>query len=137
MSEHPVPEIHPKMDIVDILYLLLKQSRQQTHYKELIRQALELKGQSVEGDMFLRQAAAVLTQMNLDVRFFHHGKGIWGLKEWSPKQKTPRVPLLTPLNKREREPINDMDDGEEEELEKNFIIDDFDFSDSTEEDYDD
>ena len=137
MSGQPVPEINPKMDVVDIIYYLLKNSREQTHYKELIRQALDIKGQVLEGEAFQRQAASILTQINLDIRFFHHGKGIWGLKEWSPKQKTPRIPLLTPLHKREKEPLDDTDEEDEDDLEKNFIIDDFDMGPSDEEEYDD
>ena len=136
MIEQPVTEINPKMEVVDVIYHLLKRSREQTHYKELIREALEIKGMVLEGEAFQRQAASILTQINLDIRFFHYGKGIWGLK--SPKQKSPRVPLLTPLHKREKENHDDLDDIEEEDdLEKNFIIDDFDMGDNLEEDYDD
>ena len=137
MSDQQVPEISPKMEVVDIIYQLLKRSREQTHYKELIRKTLEIKGQTLENEAFQRQAASILTQINLDIRFFHYGKGIWGLNEWSPKQKTPRVPLLTPLHKREKEPPDDADEEDEEELKKNFIIDDFDMVSHGEEDYDD
>ncbi len=137
MSDQPASEINPKMDVVEIIYLLLKKSREQTHYKELIRQALDIKGQVLDGEAFQRQAASILTQINLDIRFFHHGKGVWGLKEWSPKQKTPRVPLLTPLHKREKEPLDDLDEGDEEDLEKNFVIHEYDMDAVDEEEYDD
>jgi DNA-directed RNA polymerase subunit delta len=138
MSQNAVSDIHPSMDVVDIVYQLLKKSREQTHYKELIRQAMDIKGQSTEGDEFQRKVAAILTQINLDIRFFHYGKGIWGLKEWSPKQKAPRVPLLAPLHKRQDDSIELNEDEEEEDIEKNFIIDDFDFDEEDDhEDYED
>ncbi len=130
--------IDPGMDTIDIMCCLLKERKKQIHYKDLICEALEIREEPAEREEFQRKAAALLTQMNLDVRFHHYGQGIWGLKEWSPKEKPPKVPLLKPLHKEQREPLS-IDDEEEEDVEEDikesFIIDEVEFDDDEEEEY--
>ncbi len=118
---------------VDLAYAILKDKKEPVHYRPLIEQVLEQKGKPEEG--LERVIAAILTQINLDNRFFHHGGGFWGLREWAPKQKAQRVPLISPLHKRQRETPEDSEEEEENELERGFIINDFEYTETEEEDY--
>jgi len=69
----------------DIAYQLLQKQGQAMYFKDLITEALQASGKRVYS---LAQAIAeVHTQINMDSRFAHAGKGMWGLAEWSPQQQ--------------------------------------------------
>jgi len=135
MNQTEKPPSRPRLSDVDIAYAILKERREPMHYKELVEQIFQTGGAGPEEGR-QRVVASILTEINLDNRFFHHGGGLWGLREWAPKQKTQRVPLLSPLHKRQREDPDEHEDDEENELEHGFIINDFDFAGNEEEDYD-
>jgi len=71
-SREPFPEIALR---------LLRERRQATHYKDLIQAVLAERGDVSATPL---QMAHVLTQINLDSRFVHMGRGIWGLRDWAP-----------------------------------------------------
>jgi len=76
----------------DIALRLLRTRRQAIHYKELI-EAVLLERSDVAPSS--EQMAYILTQINLDARFVHMGKGIWGLRDWAPANHR-STPLVIP-----------------------------------------
>lgn len=68
----------------DIAYQILRQAGSPMHFKELINKVLEEMG----GPVYSRGQAMseVHTQINIDSRFIHMGKGMWGLAEWVPQR---------------------------------------------------
>lgn len=73
----------------DIAYQILRQAGSPIHFRDLINQVLAEKG----GPIYSRgQAMAeVHTQVSIDSRFLHVGKGSWGLVEWTPQRSTGRT----------------------------------------------
>lgn len=80
-------ELNAKMSEVDLAYGILYNSGKPLYYKELIEKILDIR--PVEGKDVGHIMAAVHTEINLDYRFVHLGKGIWGLKEWSKGYEKP------------------------------------------------
>lgn len=81
-----------KEPIPDTALRLLRERRQATHYKELIQSVIAERGTAAANPA---EMAHILTQINLDARFIHMGKGIWGLRDWAPaNHKT--TPLVIP-----------------------------------------
>jgi DNA-directed RNA polymerase subunit delta len=76
----------------DIALRLLRERRQATHYKELIQAVL---AERSDVPMSPEQMAHVLTQINLDARFVHMGRGIWGLRDWAPANHK-STPIVIP-----------------------------------------
>ena len=69
------------MSDVDLAYKILKQKKHPEHYKELIGEVMKQKHNL---EITTPQTmASIHTQLNLDHRFHHLGKGQWGLKEWN------------------------------------------------------
>lgn len=73
----------------DIAYEILRRAGSPIHFRDLINQVLAEKG----GPIYSRghAMAEVHTQVNIDSRFFHVGKGAWGLVEWTPQRVSGRV----------------------------------------------
>lgn len=73
----------------DIAYRILRQAGSPIHFRDLINQVLAEKG----GPIYSRghAMAEVHTQVNIDSRFFHVGKGAWGLVEWTPQRVSGRA----------------------------------------------
>ncbi|MDP3058314.1 MAG: hypothetical protein Q8N36_02520, partial [bacterium] len=59
------------------------------------------------------RTAQVHTQLNLDARFAHIGKGYWGLKDWAPK--TAKIPAINVPSDRHYQPKPDDYLPDEEE----------------------
>ncbi|MBP2644580.1 MAG: DNA-directed polymerase delta subunit [Firmicutes bacterium] len=69
---------------VDIAYQVLASQGSTLYFRELITRVLENKGKSVR---YIAYAMSeVHTQINMDSRFVHMGKGMWGLAEWLPQR---------------------------------------------------
>lgn len=68
---------------IDIVYEILQQQQQPMYFKELITKSLEAKAGVNKASA--HAIAEVHTQINMDSRFVHMGKGMWGLAEWSPR----------------------------------------------------
>lgn len=64
----------------DLAYRILKEKRQPEYYKSLIEEVIRNKNNSHLDTPQTR--AAIHTQINLDHRFHHLGKGQWSLQEW-------------------------------------------------------
>lgn len=68
---------------VEIAYQLLRQQGQPMYFKDVIKEAVQ---QARKVSYVSAHAIAeVHTQINMDSRFAHAGKGMWGLAEWAPR----------------------------------------------------
>ncbi|WP_144034070.1 DNA-directed RNA polymerase subunit delta [Sporomusa silvacetica DSM 10669] len=72
------------IDEVDSAYQVLKAAGHPLYYRELIDQAIAAKGGTARASA--HTIADVHTRINLDSRFVHTGKSMWGLNEWSPQR---------------------------------------------------
>jgi DNA-directed RNA polymerase subunit delta len=72
------------MDEVDSAYQVLKAAGHPIYYRDLIDQAIALKSGATRASAYM--IADVHTRINLDSRFVHTGKSMWGLNEWSPQR---------------------------------------------------
>lgn len=68
---------------IEMVHAILQQHKQPMYFKELIVKALEAKTGSIRASAYT--IAGVHTQINMDSRFIHMGKGMWGLAEWTPR----------------------------------------------------
>jgi len=73
---------------VELAFKLLQKIGKAVYFRELITEVLELKGRKIHS--LPHAIAEVHTQINMDNRFVHMGKGMWGLLEWSPQQLSGR-----------------------------------------------
>lgn len=72
------------IDEVDSAYQVLKTTGHPLYYRDLIDQAIAAKGGPARASA--QVIADVHTRINLDSRFVHTGKSMWGLNEWSPQR---------------------------------------------------
>lgn len=108
------PEIIP----VELAYLILLQHGQPMYYKDLIEEVVKVKTKSpafvARTPNPTRLMTEIHTEINMDNRFVHLGKGLWGLRRWAPKQSpTKATPLITSLRSR-REDLYHHDEQDEE-----------------------
>lgn len=69
---------------VDVAYQLLLATGKPEHFRILINRVLEIRGQSLHSPAHV--IAEIHTQINMDSRFIHMGKGMWGLSQWVPQR---------------------------------------------------
>lgn len=71
---------------VDLAYQILTDSGKDNpiHYKTLILDILKLKNKPTQNEA--AAISEVYTMINMDSRFQHLGKGLWGLVEWNPPE---------------------------------------------------
>ena len=104
----------------DIAVRLLRERRTAMHYREIIAAVRELRGQS--SDPTPAEVAATLTQINIDARFVHMGKGVWGLRDWNPPAPKPEVEKPRALRSRKADVedflLDDEDELEDEDLDE-------------------
>lgn len=109
--------IRKDMSEAEVAYLLLRNASMAMAAKDLINRIIEVKGLNPEkrGQIMSR----IYTAINLDHRFIYMGKGIWGLKEWSPKVAAAAMPDILPGEKNyQPKPDDYLWDEEEEEVEE-------------------
>lgn len=73
----------------DLAYAVLRQAGSAMYFRDLIGKVLEQKGTTAVSRSLAM--AEVHTQINLDSRFVHMGKGTWGLTDWVPQRGASRV----------------------------------------------
>ncbi len=110
--------LDPETIPVELAYRILQQNGQPMHYKELIDEVVKVKTQSpafaARCPNPTRLVAEIHTEINMDNRFVHLGKGLWGLRRWAPKQSPAKAtPLITSLRSR-RDDLYRRDDQDEE-----------------------
>ena len=81
-------EIIKQVSEVEFAHRILQKVGKPMYFRDLITEALEMKGRIIHS--LPHAIAEVHTQINLDSRFVHMGKGMWGLVEWSPQQLSGR-----------------------------------------------
>ncbi|MBR1760288.1 MAG: DNA-directed RNA polymerase subunit delta [Schwartzia sp.] len=69
---------------MDIAYDILSKKGEPVYYKDLITEVIKKKAKPVQS--LSRAIAEVYTQINMDSRFQHTGKSMWGLTEWNPPE---------------------------------------------------
>ena len=81
-------ELTKQVSEVEFAYQILQKIGKPMYFRDLITEALEMKGRTIHS--LAHAIAEVHTQINLDSRFVHMGKGMWGIVEWSPQQLSGR-----------------------------------------------
>ena len=77
-------EMPKQLTDVDVAYQILAAKGSPLYFRDLIDQVLASKGRPVHS--LPHAMAEVHTQINMDRRFVHMGKGTWGLSEWLPQR---------------------------------------------------
>lgn len=75
-------EFNPHMSEADLAHAILKAKGAPLYFRDLFEQVLAIK--PISGKDQGHVMAGIHTELNLDGRFVHIGKGIWGLREWMP-----------------------------------------------------
>ena len=81
-------EMIKQVSDVELAYKILQKTNKSMYFRDLITEVLELKGRRIHS--LAHAISEVHTQINMDSRFVHMGKGMWGLVEWSPQQLSGR-----------------------------------------------
>ena len=81
-------EMIKQVSDVELAYKILQKTNKSMYFRDLITEVLELKGRRIHS--LPHAISEVHTQINMDSRFVHMGKGMWGLVEWSPQQLSGR-----------------------------------------------
>jgi DNA-directed RNA polymerase subunit delta len=100
--------IDANMNMEDIVFRVLKQTNTRMHYKELVHAALEVKKDMVTQPENSREAASILTAINMDGRFVYWGNGLWGLRQWRGSRN--RAPEFSSLADPEFDPLEEADE---------------------------
>lgn len=89
MSEAAIsldPKQKEEMSLVDLAYVILRQTNKPFHYRDLMMQVATIKGLTEE--QVNEVIARLYTEINIDGRFLCIGSNVWGLKRWYPTDKT-------------------------------------------------
>lgn len=74
-----------QMPDIEVAFQILQEANQPIYFRELISKVLETKAGRVHSPA--QAMSEIHTQINLDSRFQHVGKGMWGLNEWTPQRE--------------------------------------------------
>ncbi len=75
---------YAKSSETDVAYYILSKKGEPIYYKDLVTEVIKKKAKPVQS--LSRAIAEVYTQINMDSRFHHVGKSMWGLTEWNPPE---------------------------------------------------
>lgn len=75
---------YAKSTETDVAYYILSKKGEPIYYKDLVTEVIKKKAKPVQS--LSRAIAEVYTQINMDSRFHHMGKSMWGLTEWNPPE---------------------------------------------------
>ena len=75
---------YAKSSETDVAYYILSKKGEPIYYKDLVAEVIKKKAKPVQS--LSRAIAEVYTQINMDSRFHHVGKSMWGLTEWNPPE---------------------------------------------------
>ncbi|HSL93761.1 MAG TPA: DNA-directed RNA polymerase subunit delta, partial [Bacillota bacterium] len=73
--------INKRYNDADLACHLLKEKRSAMHYRDIVAEVRQLRSKTEAATP--TETAQILTQINLDSRFVHLGKGLWSLKDFS------------------------------------------------------
>ena len=75
---------YAKSSETDVAYYILSKKGEPIYYKDLVTVVIKKQAKPVMS--LSRAIAEVYTQINMDSRFHHVGKSMWGLTEWNPPE---------------------------------------------------
>ncbi len=75
---------YAKSSETDVAYYILSKKGEPIYYKDLVTEVIKKKAKPVQS--LSKAIAEVYTQINMDSRFHHVGKSMWGLTEWNPPE---------------------------------------------------
>ena len=75
---------YAKSSETDVAYYILSKKGEPIYYKDLVTEVIKKKAKPVQS--LSRAISEVYTQINMDSRFHHVGKSMWGLTEWNPPE---------------------------------------------------
>ncbi|MBO4853437.1 MAG: DNA-directed RNA polymerase subunit delta [Schwartzia sp.] len=75
---------YEKSTETDVAYYILSKKGEPIYYKDLVTEVIKKKAKPVQS--LSRAISEVYTQINMDSRFHHMGKSMWGLTEWNPPE---------------------------------------------------
>lgn len=70
---------------IEMAFHILQEVNRPMYFRDLISKVLEAKAGRVHSPA--QAMAEIHTQINMDSRFQHVGKGMWGLNEWTPQKE--------------------------------------------------
>jgi len=106
-----------EIPMVEIAFEILKQSKNNYFFQQLVQEIAKIKGNSEEE--MLNNLAQLYTELNIDGRFVHLGQNEWGLKSWFPVDQTDFIHYL----RDEEEDDEDLVEDDFEEDERSFADD--------------
>lgn len=74
-----------KQTEVDLAYQVLRENCKVLYFRDLINKVFAIQKESLHATT--QSMSQVHTQINMDSRFVHMGKGMWGLTEWLPQHR--------------------------------------------------
>ena len=83
--------VNKRLNDADLACHLLKENRNAMHYRDIVIEVRKLRGNTEQATP--TETARVLTQLNLDSRFAHVGKGLWSLKDFSAAVNRSVIPM--------------------------------------------
>ena len=104
---------------VDIAYFILTKSGEPIYFKDLILDIIDKKHKPVQS--LSKAISEVYTLLNMDSRFHHMGKGVWGLTEWVP-QEVKRTHATTTATKAAKKPTSKRREKLLEEIQEHDTI---------------
>ena len=75
---------YAKSTETDVAYYILSKKGEPIYYKDLVTEVIKKKAKPVQS--LSHAISEVYTQINMDSRFQHTGKSMWGLTEWNPAE---------------------------------------------------
>ena len=75
---------YKSMSDVDVAFSILTEKGEPIYYRDLVMEVIEKKAKPVQS--LANTISEVYTLINMDSRFQHMGKSMWGLTEWAPPE---------------------------------------------------
>lgn len=105
---------------VDIAYFILTKSGEAIYFKDLIMDVIDKKHKPVQS--LSKAISEVYTLINMDSRFHHMGKGMWGLTEWVPQEVKRAHAAATTATKVAKKPTSKRRERLLEEIQEHDTI---------------
>jgi DNA-directed RNA polymerase subunit delta len=108
-----------KPTTVDTALSILDKRGTPMHWRDLVDAIMAVRMPADTVTDLAKARSGIYTEINLDNRFTYVGDGLWGLREWAPKQAARSVPLTTALRgrrekvQREEETLATDDDDDD------------------------
>ncbi|BAB07512.1 DNA-directed RNA polymerase subunit delta [Halalkalibacterium halodurans] len=111
-----------ELSMVEVAYLVMKETKEPFNYQDLLKKVAELKGMSEE--QMLDRIGYLYTDLNIDGRFVTLGDNRWGLRSWYPLEQVEEE-ITGPTKKKAKAKAEE----EVDELDENIEVFDDEFED--------